>query len=53
MPEPKAKAKRKISISGGLKKLLIVAGLIYVVVNPLGAAMAVHDTFFWVRSCFS
>jgi hypothetical protein len=51
MPEPKVK--RKISISGGIKKLLIVAGLIYVIVNPLGAAMAVHDTFFWIRSCFS
>jgi hypothetical protein len=50
---PESKAKRKISIGRGLKKLLIVAGLIYVIVNPLAAAMAVHDTFFWIRSFFA
>jgi hypothetical protein len=48
-------AKEKLKIGGGtlLKRLIFCALLIWVVVNPLSAAMAVHDTFFWIRSYFS
>lgn len=49
---PETKGKRKISIGGFFKKLLIVAGLIYVITNPLGAAMQVHDTAYWIASWF-
>lgn len=39
---------RKLGISGLIKKLFWVFVLIYVVVNPLGAATAVHDVATWV-----
>lgn len=51
MAEQKS-TKRKISIGGGFRKLLIIVGIIWVVVNPLGAATAVHDTAYWIHSLF-
>lgn len=49
---PEAKGKVKISVGGFFKKLLIVAGIIYVVTNPLSAAMRVHDLAYWIGSWF-
>jgi hypothetical protein len=46
-------AKRKIGGGKWLKRLIVCGLIVYVVVNPVDAAYRVHDTFFWIRSCFS
>jgi hypothetical protein len=51
MAEQKA-SKRKISMGGGLKRLIYIGLFIWVVVNPLGAAIAVHNVAFWIGSFF-
>lgn len=51
MAEQKA-SKRKISLGGGLKRLIYAAAIIYIVVNPLGAATTVHDIAYWIGSFF-
>lgn len=48
--EPK---KLKISAGRFVKRLFITALIIYVVVNPLGAANSVHDIAYWIGSWFA
>lgn len=47
-----AEQKRKIGGGTFLKRLILGALLIWVVVNPLGAATSVHDIAFWIGSFF-
>jgi len=51
MPEQKPQ-KRQISLGTGLKRLLIAGLLVWVVVNPLGAATSVHDIAYWIGGFF-
>lgn len=44
--------KRKISLGGGLKRLIYAALLVWIIVNPLGAATSVHDIAYWIGSFF-
>lgn len=45
-----AETKRKIGGGRFLKRCLILGLIIWVVVNPLAAAMAVHNIAHWIGS---
>jgi hypothetical protein len=47
-----AEQKRKIGGGTFFKRLIFFALLIWVVVNPLGAATSVHNVAFWIGSFF-
>lgn len=38
---------RKFSLFGGLRRVFWVIAIIYIIVNPLGAAMIVHNVATW------
>jgi hypothetical protein len=52
MTQSKQSFARKVGGGAFLRRLLFIALLIYVIVNPLSAAMNVHDVAYWIRSLF-
>lgn len=48
-----SEGKRKISTGGFFKRLIIVALIVYVIVNPLDAATRTHDIAYWIGSWFA